>query len=94
MFSMAAASLFLPFLPMLPSQILLDDFLYDVSQATIPSDNVDAAMWMPSGLDRPRLCAVPLVTSRKASITRLCLDLSKKSRTHEVNHVSDGRFAK
>ena len=43
MFSMAAASLFLPFLPMLPSQILLNNFLYDVSQVSIPSDNVDAA---------------------------------------------------
>jgi Mg2+-importing ATPase len=44
MFSMAASSLFLPFLPMLPSQILLNNFLYDVSQVSIPSDNVDAAM--------------------------------------------------
>ncbi len=44
MFSMAAASLFLPFLPMLPSQILLNNFLYDVSQISIPSDNVDFAM--------------------------------------------------
>lgn len=43
MFSMAAASLFLPFLPMLPSQILLNNFLYDVSQVSIPSDNVDLA---------------------------------------------------
>lgn len=48
MFSMAAASLFLPFLPMLPSQILLNNFLYDVSQVSIPSDNVDlAAMQRP-----------------------------------------------
>ena len=44
MFSMAAASLFLPFLPMLPSQILLNNLLYDVSQVTIPTDNVDSAM--------------------------------------------------
>jgi Mg2+-importing ATPase len=44
MFSMAAASLFLPFLPMLPSQILLNNFLYDVSQVSIPTDNVDLAM--------------------------------------------------
>ncbi len=41
MFSMAAASIFLPFLPMLPTQILLNNFLYDFSQVTIPSDNVD-----------------------------------------------------
>jgi Mg2+-importing ATPase len=43
MFSMAAASLFLPFLPMLPTQILLNNFLYDVAQIAIPSDNVDAS---------------------------------------------------
>jgi Mg2+-importing ATPase len=42
MFSMAAASVFLPFLPMLPTQILLNNFLYDLAQVTIPSDNVDA----------------------------------------------------
>ena len=41
MFSMAAASLFLPFLPMLPLQILLNNFLYDLSQGPIPSDRVD-----------------------------------------------------
>jgi Mg2+-importing ATPase len=41
MFSMAAASLFLPFLPMLPTQILLNNFLYDLAQITIPTDNVD-----------------------------------------------------
>jgi Mg2+-importing ATPase len=41
MFSMAAASVFLPFLPMLPTQILLNNFLYDTSQLAIPTDNVD-----------------------------------------------------
>jgi Mg2+-importing ATPase len=41
MFSMTGASLFLPFLPMLPIQILLNNFLYDVSQVAIPSDEVD-----------------------------------------------------
>jgi P-type Mg2+ transporter len=41
MFSMAGASVFLPFLPMLPTQILLNNFLYDTAQITIPSDNVD-----------------------------------------------------
>jgi len=40
-FSMAGASIFLPFLPMLPTQILLNNFLYDLSQITIPTDNVD-----------------------------------------------------
>lgn len=41
MFSVAAATLFLPFLPMLPVQILINNFLYDSSQIAIPSDNVD-----------------------------------------------------
>lgn len=43
MFSMAGASVFLPFLPMLPTQILLNNFLYDLSQVTIPTDHVDAS---------------------------------------------------
>ena len=42
MFSAAGASLFLTFLPMLPSQILLNNLLYDVGQLAIPSDRVDA----------------------------------------------------
>ncbi|MFA5061547.1 MAG: magnesium-translocating P-type ATPase [Patescibacteria group bacterium] len=41
MFSLAGASLFLPFLPMLPSQVLLNNLMYDTSQFTIPLDNVD-----------------------------------------------------
>jgi P-type Mg2+ transporter len=41
MFSMAGASIFLPFLPMLPPQILFNNILYDASQFTIPLDNVD-----------------------------------------------------
>jgi Mg2+-importing ATPase len=44
MFSMAGAVLFLPFLPMLPTQILLNNFLYDLAQVTIPTDNVDASV--------------------------------------------------
>ncbi|MGZ4645208.1 MAG: magnesium-translocating P-type ATPase, partial [Blastococcus sp.] len=41
MFSAAAASAVLPFLPMLPSQILLNNLLYDAGQLTIPTDHVD-----------------------------------------------------
>lgn len=41
MISMTGASLFLPFLPMLPIQILLNNFLYDLSQVAIPTDEVD-----------------------------------------------------
>jgi P-type Mg2+ transporter len=49
MFSAAAASLFLPFLPMLPQQILLNNLMYDLSELTIPSDNVDQDY-----IERPR----------------------------------------
>jgi Mg2+-importing ATPase len=49
MFSMAGASLFLPFLPMLPKQILLINFLTDLPEMTIAGDNVDDAF-----VERPR----------------------------------------
>ncbi len=48
MFSAAGASLFLSFLPMLPSQVLLNNLLYDVGQLAIPTDRVD-----PEVLTRP-----------------------------------------
>ena len=48
MFSAAVSSLFLTFLPMLPSQILLNNLLYDVGQLSIPTDRVD-----PEQLQRP-----------------------------------------
>lgn len=41
MFSAAGASLFLSYLPMLPSQVLLNNLLYDVGQLSIPFDSVD-----------------------------------------------------
>ena len=41
MLSVVGASILLPFLPMLPVQILLNNFLYDVSQTAIPTDHVD-----------------------------------------------------
>jgi Mg2+-importing ATPase len=41
MFSAAAASIFLPFLPMLPMQILFMNLLYDIANMTLPTDNVD-----------------------------------------------------
>ncbi|MFO0706325.1 MAG: magnesium-translocating P-type ATPase [Nitrospira sp.] len=49
MFSMAGASLFLPFLPLLPKQILLTNLLTDIPEMTIATDRVD-----PEWLDRPR----------------------------------------
>jgi len=56
MFSMAVASLFLPFLPMLPTQVLLNNFLYDLAQVTIPTDHVDPAFVL-----KPRRWDVRLV---------------------------------
>jgi Mg2+-importing ATPase len=49
MFSMAGASLFLPFLPLLPKQILLTNLLTDIPEMTIAADNVDQEM-----VERPR----------------------------------------
>ena len=49
MFSVVGASAFLPFLPMLPIQVLVNNLLYDFSQTPIPTDRVD-----PEWLSRPR----------------------------------------
>jgi Mg2+-importing ATPase len=53
MFSILGASIFLPFVPMLPIQVLTNNLLYDFSQTTIPTDEVDAD-W----LTRPRKWAI------------------------------------
>jgi P-type Mg2+ transporter len=53
MFSMLGASLFLPFIPMLPIQVLTNNLLYDFSQTAIPTDQVDAE-W----LEKPRKWAI------------------------------------
>jgi Mg2+-importing ATPase len=56
MLSMAVASLLLPFLPMLPVQILLNNFLYDVAQIAIPSDRVDSSYML-----KPRRWSVTFI---------------------------------
>jgi len=56
MFSMAGGVLFLPFLPMLPIQILLNNLLYDLSETTIPLDRVSDAM-----IARPRRWDIEIV---------------------------------
>jgi len=56
MLSVAIASLFLPFLPMLPVQILLNNFLYDLSESTIPTDNVD-----PEYSEKPKRLNIPFI---------------------------------
>ncbi|HAL37673.1 MAG TPA: magnesium-translocating P-type ATPase, partial [Polaromonas sp.] len=57
-FSVLIASVFLPFLPMLPLQLLVQNLLYDISQIAIPFDNVDAELvskplkWNPDDISR------------------------------------------
>ena len=57
-FSILIASIFLPFLPLLPIQMLIQDFLFDFSQIMIPYDNVDKEFlskprkWSADGLGR------------------------------------------
>lgn len=57
-FSVLVASAFLPFLPMLPLHLLIQNLLYDVSQVAIPFDNVDDEQiqkpqrWNPADLGR------------------------------------------
>ncbi|MGD0993783.1 MAG: magnesium-translocating P-type ATPase [Gemmatimonadales bacterium] len=58
MFSMAGASLLLPFLPLLPKQILLTNLLTDMPETTIASDSVDAEM-----LARPRRWDIRFIRS-------------------------------
>ncbi|MCT0213529.1 MULTISPECIES: magnesium-translocating P-type ATPase [unclassified Synechococcus] len=56
MFSMAGASLLLPFLPLLPKQILLTNLLTDLPEMTIATDRVDSD-W----IDRPRRWSIPFI---------------------------------
>jgi Mg2+-importing ATPase len=56
MFSMAGATLILPFLPMLPIQILLNNLIYNVSEIAIPFDHVD-----PEVVAKPRKWDIKLI---------------------------------
>jgi Mg2+-importing ATPase len=66
MVSMALAAVFLPFLPMRPLQILLNNLLYDVSELALPLDRVDEAQlvrpqrWDIGRIRRFMLCFGPL----------------------------------
>ena len=66
MFSVVGASAFLPFLPMLPIQVLVNNLLYDFSQTTIPTDGVDKEWlvkprkWAIGGLQRYILFIGPI----------------------------------
>lgn len=66
MFSVVFASAFLPFLPMLPIQLLIQNLLYDISQTTIPFDRMDSEYlrrprkWDASDLSRFMICIGPI----------------------------------
>lgn len=66
MFSVLAASAFLPFLPMLPIHLLIQNLLYDISQTTIPFDRMDPEYlrkprkWDASDLSRFMICIGPI----------------------------------
>jgi len=66
MFSVVVASAFLPFLPMLAIQLLVQNLLYDISQLSIPWDRVDGEylsvprMWQASDLGRFMVCIGPI----------------------------------
>ena len=76
-FSVLVASAFLPFLPMLPLQLLTQNLLYDISQIAIPWDNVDAEQmklpqrWKPEDLGRFMIYFGPI--SSIFDITTFCL---------------------
>jgi Mg2+-importing ATPase len=65
-FSVLVASAFLPFLPMLPLQLLVQNLLYDISQTGIPFDNVDEELvraplkWNPADIGRFMLFFGPI----------------------------------
>ena len=69
MFSMAGAALFLPFLPMQPTQVLLNNLLYDGSEIGVPLDHVDeAALARPSRWDLPLIERFMLVLGPVSSL--------------------------
>lgn len=69
MFSMAGAALFLPFLPMLPAQVLLNNLLYDLSEVGVPFDRVDPeAVARPIHWDLGRIRTVMLALGPVSSL--------------------------
>ncbi|MBV1799496.1 magnesium-translocating P-type ATPase [Siccirubricoccus sp. G192] len=74
MLSMAVASLALPFLPLLPAQILLNNLLYDLSEIGIPFDAVDPAdLARPHGWDMAAVLRFTLVMGPLSSLFDLAI---------------------
>ena len=76
-FSVLAASAFIPFLPMLPMHLLVQNLLYDISQIAIPFDNVDEELlkepqrWNPASIGRFMIYFGPI--SSIFDITTYCV---------------------
>ncbi|MGZ3499547.1 MAG: magnesium-translocating P-type ATPase [Vulcanimicrobiaceae bacterium] len=89
MISTAIGSMILPFLPMLPSQVLLNNLLYDVSEMTIPTDNVDSDQ-----LQRPARWDMRLVRRFMAVFGPInaCFDFSMFAFMLFVLHLSPPAF--
>ena len=85
-FSVLVASAFLPFLPMLPMQLLVQNLLYDFSQIAIPFDNVDEELvtqpqrWNPGDIGRFMLFFGPV--SSVFDITTYLRDVVRLRRQH------------
>jgi Mg2+-importing ATPase len=89
MFSVAAATLFLPFLPMLPAQILINNFLYDTSQLAIPADHVDE-----SYLQRPQRWNLKMIYHYMLifGLTSSIFDFATFYLLYSYLHVSEAQF--
>ncbi|HSN08992.1 MAG TPA: magnesium-translocating P-type ATPase [Hanamia sp.] len=89
MFSVAAATVFLPFLPMLPVQILINNFLYDTSQITIPGDDVDK-----SYIQKPQRWNLKMIYSYMLifGITSSVFDLLTFFVLYQFFNVSQAQF--
>ncbi len=99
MFSMAGASLFLPFLPMLSTQILLNNFLYDAAQIAIPTDNVDEAYLRgPQRWDmrliRNFMIFVGPISSLYDFLTTVCDSHGGKSLEEQAERLVDAEHAR
>lgn len=89
MFSVIGAVIFLPFLPMLPIQILLNNLLYDISQMTIPNDNVD-----PEYIEKPKRWDIGFIKKFMVAfgLTSSLFDFITFAVLYGVWHVSAAAF--
>jgi len=89
MFSMAGVSLFLPFLPMLPGQILLTNLMTDIPEMTIATDSVDGEM-----VDHPRRWDIGFIRSFMLvfGILSSIFDILTFAALFYILHTTPGQF--